>query len=87
MSYKLEIENRAVKQIRDIHQDMRTRIVTELDNLRHNPRPPGCIKLKGRGEPAWRVRVGDYRILYRIHDDERMIRVYGVLRRDEAYRD
>lgn len=87
MAYRVEIENRAVKQIRDIHPDTRMRIITELDNLRNDPRPPGCIKLKGRNEPAWRVRVGDYRILYRIHDDERLVRVYGVLRRDEAYRD
>ena len=87
MRYSVEIENRAVKQIKSLNPDLRNRILAELESLQNNPRPTGCTKLKGRNEPAWRVRVGDYRILYRIHDDQRLVRIYGVLRRDEAYRD
>lgn len=86
MKYSVEVENRADKQIKSLSPDLRNRILDELDSLQDNPRPSGCTKLKGRAEPAWRIRVGDYRILYRIHDDQHLVRIYGVLRRDEAYR-
>ena len=87
MSYRVEAETRAAKQIRDLTPGVQVRVIAALDALRTNPRPAGCAKLKGRAQPTWRVRVGDYRILYRIHDEQSLVRVYGVLRRDEAYRD
>ena len=87
MGYRIEIENRAARQISSLSARLRDRVLDEIERLRNDPRPKGCSKLKGRSDPAWCIRVGDYRILYRIHDDQRLIRVYGVLRRDEAYRD
>ena len=86
MSYRVEIERRAAKQIAALQDDVRERVLDVLHVLQHDPRPQGCSKLKGRAEPAWRVRIGDYRILYRVHDDQRLVRVYGVLKREEAYR-
>lgn len=86
MRYRIEVENRAARQIGALQPKLRDRVLDELEKLQHDPRPKGCAKLKGRTEPAWRIRVGDLRILYRIHDDQRLVRVYGVLRRDEAYR-
>ncbi|MEN6355859.1 MAG: type II toxin-antitoxin system RelE/ParE family toxin [Armatimonadota bacterium] len=86
MNYRVEVENRAAKQIRDLPVSGQERVMDELVNLQAQPRPSGCKKLKGHNEPTWRVRVGDYRILYRIHDERHLVRVYGVLRRDEAYR-
>jgi len=85
MSYRVEVDSRAAKQIRTLEPRLRRRVLHEIENLRNDPRPRGCSKLKGRAQPAWRIRVGDYRILYRIHEDQHLVRIYGVLRRDEAY--
>lgn len=86
MRYRVEIENRASKQVAALHPRVRERVLDAMETLGNEPRPRGCSRLKGRADYAWRVRVGDHRILYRIHDDEHLVRVYGVLRRDEAYR-
>jgi len=86
MNYRVEVESRAARQFRSLPPRARDRVLDALDHLREDPRPGSCLKLKGKGEPAWRMRVGDYRILYRIHDAEHLIRVYGIVRRDEAYR-
>jgi len=52
--------------------------------LADNPRPPGCAKLKGRDE--WRVRVGDYRIVYGIDDEQRVVEVVHIGHRRDVYR-
>jgi mRNA interferase RelE/StbE len=49
------------------------------------PRPPGCKKLSG-SQNEWRVRVGDYRILYEIDDRIRRVRIYAIGHRREIYR-
>ncbi|MEI6084420.1 MAG: type II toxin-antitoxin system RelE/ParE family toxin [Verrucomicrobiota bacterium] len=51
-----------------------------------NPRPPGCKKLKGYHD-LWRVRLGDYRVIYSIDDRARAVDVNAVRHRSEAYRD
>ena len=86
MNYRVEVDSRAAKQIRTLEPRLRRRVLHEIENLRNDPRPRGCSKLKGRAQPAWRIRVADYRILYRIDDSRRLVRVFGILRRDEAYR-
>jgi mRNA interferase RelE/StbE len=86
VSYRVEVDHRAAKQIESLQSQVQDRVIAELERLQSDPRPEGCSKLKGQREPAWRIRVGDYRILYRIYDDLQLVRVYGVMRRDEAYR-
>lgn len=86
MSYQIEVENRAARQIEDLPAYISERVYTCLVRLGENPRPRGCTRLKGRREPLWRVRVGDYRVLYRVNDEARLVRVLAVSRRDEAYR-
>lgn len=56
-----------------------------MKDLGQNPRPVGCRKLVG-GERDWRVRVGDYRILYEIDDTRKIVHVLHVKHRREAYR-
>lgn len=55
-----------------------------IDQLATEPRPAGCIKLSGRAQ--WRVRVGDYRVLYEIHDDALLVLVIEVGHRRSIYR-
>jgi mRNA interferase RelE/StbE len=61
------------------------RVVTALRILADNPRPTGCRKLTG-SDRDWRVRVGDYRIIYEIDDRNREVRVMRIRHRREAYR-
>jgi mRNA interferase RelE/StbE len=55
-----------------------------IRNLSANPRPAGCKKLKGLD--AWRIRVGDYRVIYEIHDDVLVVLVIRVAHRGEVYK-
>ncbi|RLE22907.1 MAG: type II toxin-antitoxin system RelE/ParE family toxin [Acidobacteria bacterium] len=56
----------------------------EKYGLTENPRPPGCRKLSGR--PAWRIRIGSYRVIYEIHDDRLLVFVVAIGARREIYR-
>ncbi|MGI8911776.1 MAG: type II toxin-antitoxin system RelE family toxin [Rubrobacteraceae bacterium] len=55
-----------------------------IRELAGEPRPPGCRKLKGR--EGWRIRVGDYRIVYRVNDDAREVIVVDIGHRRDIYR-
>jgi mRNA interferase RelE/StbE len=55
-----------------------------LENLADNPRPPGCKKLKG-GDKEWRIRVGDYRVVYTIDDAKLLVEVTRIRHRSDVY--
>jgi mRNA interferase RelE/StbE len=63
---------------------MIARIALRLEDLTSNPRPPGCRKLKG-GEKEWRIRVGDYRVVYTIDDARLVVEVTRIRHRSEVY--
>lgn len=84
MSYALEILRVAQKQLAQIATPQRQRIVDAIRNLTENPHPSGSKKLSGR--PAWRVRVGDYRIIYEIYDGRLLILVVAVGHRKDVYK-
>ncbi|MBM3514158.1 MAG: type II toxin-antitoxin system mRNA interferase toxin, RelE/StbE family [Alphaproteobacteria bacterium] len=62
---------------------VKDRILNAISRLREDPRPPGCKKLIARDE--WRIKVGDYRIIYEIHDRVLIIKVVRVGHRSKAY--
>ncbi|MEI8090659.1 MAG: type II toxin-antitoxin system RelE/ParE family toxin [Opitutaceae bacterium] len=64
---------------------LKRRIGAAIDKLVENPRPPGCVKLAG-DSTAWRVRLGEYRILYEIADERLTVLVIRIAKRSEAYR-
>lgn len=64
---------------------LKRRIAAAIDGLAVAPRPPGSVKLAG-ADFAWRIRVGDYRILYEVHDDHLVVLVIRIAKRSEAYR-
>lgn len=84
MNYTVEILRRAQKQLSQIERIDRERIIEAVGGLADNPRPPGCKKLSGR--PAWRIRVGSYRVIYEIHDDRLLVLVITIGNRREVYR-
>jgi mRNA interferase RelE/StbE len=59
-------------------------MIEAIRDLRTNPRPPGVRKLTGR--PAWRIRVGDYRVIYEIDDDNSTVLVVSLGHRSDVYR-
>jgi mRNA interferase RelE/StbE len=69
---------------RRLHGRIRDRIQAAIDGLAHNPRPSGVMKLAGRDD--YRVRVGDYRIVYAVDDDDRLVIVARIAHRREVYR-
>jgi mRNA interferase RelE/StbE len=59
-------------------------LIRAIDGLAVNPRPSGVKKLRGTRD-LWRIRVGDYRVVYRVDDSERLVDVSHVRHRREAY--
>ena len=72
------------KQLDRLADDVARRTLARLAELELVPRPPDVKKLKGRS--AWRIRVGDYRVIYEIHDRELVVVVVTVGHRREVYR-
>lgn len=83
MTYQLQIERRAQKALARIGQPHQNRLIA-IRGLAADPRPPSAKKLSGR--EGWRVRVGAYRIIYEIHDDQLLVLVLSLGHRREIYR-
>ena len=83
-SYRLVIRRSAGKEIEALPPKDRRRVVTKIQGLAANPRPAGCEKLSG--EEKYRLRQGDYRILYEIADRELIVTVVKVGNRRDVYR-
>ncbi|MCX6377434.1 MAG: type II toxin-antitoxin system RelE/ParE family toxin, partial [Armatimonadetes bacterium] len=66
--------------------DVLRRVDAKLMGLSRNPRQRGAAKLRGRQGEGWRVRIGEYRILYTIDDESRTVTVYRVSPRGSAYK-
>ncbi len=82
--YKVRILRRAVKDIARLPKEYSRLVVERIDLLQENPRPAGAKKIQGTMD--YRLRVGVYRILYEINDHARVVTVYRVRHRREAYR-
>jgi mRNA interferase RelE/StbE len=67
VTYRLEFTPAADQQFRKLPAQLQARLKPHIDALAHNPRPPGVEKLTGQNN-AYRLRVGDYRVLYEVHD-------------------
>jgi mRNA interferase RelE/StbE len=74
----------AAKGIEKLPRTLQRRIFARLETLTTNPRPPGSVKLTG--QEAYRVRVGDYRVIYIVEDDELVVVVIDVGHRRDVYR-
>ena len=83
-SYSIEIKKSASKEIAKLPKVQLQRVVTKIQALSTNPRPEGCKKLSA--DEKYRIRVGDYRILYSIEDHQLIIYVVKVGHRKDAYR-
>ncbi|GGK76674.1 type II toxin-antitoxin system RelE family toxin [Ornithinimicrobium pekingense] len=84
MTYRVEVAPAAVRQLRKLNPDARRRVQAAVELLADQPRPNAAKKLVG-GDGEWRVRTGDYRIIYEIRDDVLLVLVVAVGHRRDIY--
>ena len=84
MTYEIVISKSVRKRIDRLPEPAATLIWSAIDDLSIQPRPHGCIKL--RGIEAYRIRVGDFRIVYEIHDKQLIVVIADVRHRRDIYR-
>lgn len=84
MTYEIALSPSATRQLRKFDPDARRRIQAVLELLAENPRPPAATRLVG-GAGEWRVRTGDYRVIYEIHEGRLLVLVLRMAHRREVY--
>lgn len=84
MKYRVSILRRAQKSLEKIRGADYEKIKASIYDLENDPRPQQCKKLSGR--EGWRIRIGDYRVLYEIRDAELIVLVVNLGHRREIYR-
>ena len=85
MRCEIVIKPAAEKCLDKIPRPVRSRIADAMEELCDDPRPPDAVKLAAR-ENVWRIRIGDYRVVYEIHDERLLILILRVAHRKDVYR-
>lgn len=75
----------AVREIQRLPKDIARRVLAKIETLAEDPRPAGSKKIIG-SENLWRIRIGDYRAIYRVDDVNRAVDIAAVRHRSDAYR-
>ena len=83
--YEVYIEKAAENDLKRLPTTTFHRIIPQIKSLAENPRPPSCRKLTG-SKNDWRIRIGDYRVLYEIDEKAEAVRIMRVRHRREVYR-
>jgi mRNA interferase RelE/StbE len=86
VSFRVLIDARAAKKLERLPKLLVQKIDKAIVSLSENPRPPGVKLLRGKLRQGWRIRIADYRVLYRIDDVAQEIRIFDVGHRREIYR-
>ncbi|GEP95537.1 type II toxin-antitoxin system RelE family toxin [Chitinophaga cymbidii] len=81
--YQITITASAQKKLSKLPANVQERISAKIDTLAIDPRPPGCKKLTGR--PGYRIRIGDYRVIYLIEDGKLTVLIVDVGDRKNIY--
>ena len=83
-TYKIELRPKVKKQLKDLEAASRMRIYGAIELLRTHPIPPNAKRLKGRSD--YRLRVGEYRVIYRFNAGKLIVLVIAIAHRREIYR-
>ena len=84
-SYRVRLKRSAEKDLRRIEKSRIPSIIAAIEDLENNPRPVGCRKLVG-SECSYRIRIGDYRVVYLVEDIVYVVEVERVRHRKDVYR-
>ena len=87
--YTVEFTRKARRQFAKLAKDVQQRIVDRATGLETNPLPEGRVKIRGvkKGQPArWRIRVGNFRVVYTINEDKKLVEIVEVQDRKDVYR-
>jgi len=84
-AYEVRLKSSALKELKGLPKGDAGRVLSSIRALRNEPRPRGAKKLR-LGKSLWRIRVGDFRAIYEIDDERRIIRITRIRHRDVAYR-
>jgi mRNA interferase RelE/StbE len=84
VSYRVEFTTAAARQVKKLPRPARDRVLDAIEDLGDDPRPHGAKKLVGE-QTAWRIRVGDFRVIYDVFDTELAVTVVRAAHRREAY--
>jgi mRNA interferase RelE/StbE len=85
MSDRVIVPKPVQKQLDNLPNDVHKRVVRRITALKENPRPHGCVKLRGY-ENEYRIRIGDYWVRYEVRDQEFIVLVLHCAHRKNAYR-
>ena len=83
--YAVTFARSARRELESLSDTLIGRILPRIENLADIPRPSGCRKLSGE-QNLWRLRVGDYRVIYSVNDSQRVVDIVAVRDRKDAYR-
>lgn len=83
--YAVVFARSARKELQNLDPQVARRILKQIEALVVNPRPSGVVKLEGASD-LWRIRVGEWRVVYRIADRDRLVDVIAVRHRRDVYR-
>ena len=83
--YAITFAQSARKDLERLSASIVNRVFSKIEALAQNPRPSGCRKLQGV-ENLWRIRAGDYRVVYQVFDEELVVDIVAVRHRSKAYR-
>lgn len=84
--YKVVFKKKASKELFKLPSSTLSKVVSGIDDLALNPRPAGSKKLKGSDEEMWRIRIGDYRVIYVLEDRIRIVNIRKVGHRKDVYK-
>ena len=83
--YSVTFARSAARELEGLDEPLISRVLSRIESLVREPRPSGCRKVRG-ARNVWRIRVGDYRVIYAVDDKKRIVDVIAVRHRSEAYR-
>ncbi len=83
--YSAVFARSARRELEQLDAGVARRIISRIETLGSNPRPPGCVMLQG-ADDVWRIRIGDYRVIYSIDDVAHVVDISAVRHGSDAYR-
>jgi len=83
--YEVYLERAAERDLKRLPSEVFYRVILSIKALAEDPRPAGCRRIAG-SKDDWRIRVGDYRVIYEIDEEAKAVRVMRVRHRQQAYR-